>query len=76
MKTAIAQWGNSSAIRIPQNILHKFGGNIGTEIEIDIQDDTLILRKKSRSLTNLLEKVSPENIHHEQVTIPIGKEIW
>ena len=76
MNTTISAWGNSSAIRIPRNILDEFGGTIGTEIKIELKNDALILKKKASSLDDLLEKISAQNLHQKEDITPIGKEIW
>jgi antitoxin MazE len=46
VKTPIIQIGNSRGIRIPKTIIDQVG--LGTEVEISVQRDQLIIRSTSR----------------------------
>lgn len=53
IKTAIKKWGNSLAIRIPQNIVNKFNLYDGNEIVLDVTENSLILNLvKDKKITN------------------------
>lgn len=47
IRTRIIQIGNSQGIRIPKLLLEQSG--IGTEVEIEVQDDHLIIRAVSQT---------------------------
>ena len=44
--TQIAKWGNSSAVRIPENILKETGISKGDNVEIISLAGSIIIRKK------------------------------
>ncbi len=85
MEVNLAKWGNSTAIRIPKDLLKKL--NIdetnfeNVSFSIDVKDDMLILKKKqNKTKFELLaekskgEKLNPkENIDWGE---PVGKEVW
>lgn len=53
IKTAIKKWGNSLAIRIPQNIANKFNLYDGNEVFFNVGDNSLILDiPKSKTTKN------------------------
>lgn len=78
MTTAtLSKWGNSSAIRIPNQLLKKLNLEEGAEIEILVTaDNELLLRPKSKPtesneelrshLKTLLSKVK-DNKRHEEI---------
>lgn len=73
----IQKWGNSLGIRIPKALAIKLGLEEGTEIDLDIEEDKLIIKRKQISLNELLSQITPDNIHNEVDTGEIrGKEIW
>ena len=76
-KTRIATWGSSLAVRIPKPIAEQWGVQEGSAIEIGPDGDTLLLRKQSYDLLNLLDPVTSDNLHGETDTgSPQGKEVW
>ena len=85
MKTNLAKWGNSVAIRIPKAILEEL--NIDSNdfqnisFDINIEGDNLILRKKQeKTKFELLAEKSKGDKLNPKVDIdwsnPIGKEVW
>jgi antitoxin MazE len=77
MKIKLVKWGNSLGIRLPKIFTAQIGVDIGSEIDVNIQEDALIIRKSTPSLNDLLEQITPENVH-EPVDWgePVGKELW
>ncbi len=85
MRTNLAKWGNSAAIRIPKAILEEL--NIDSDnfesisFDMDIEGDKLILRKKQdkTKFELLVEKSKGEKLN-PKVDIdwgkPVGKEVW
>ena len=45
-QVAIRSWGNSQGIRIPKNILDKMQLKISDVLDIEVKDDTIILKKQ------------------------------
>ena len=45
-QVAIRSWGNSQGIRIPKNILEKMNLKTSDVLELEIKDDTIVLRKQ------------------------------
>jgi len=80
MTAAIAKWGNSLAVRIPQSIAEQAQIQAGSSINIEIVDGKIILtpqKRKKYTLDELLEGMTSENLHPEILTAaPIGNEIW
>ena len=42
----IRSWGNSQGIRIPKNVLEKMQLKISDVLDLEIKDDTIVLRKQ------------------------------
>ena len=69
--------GNSLAIRIPRGIAKGMDIQDGCPVQIAVDDGVISIRKApSRALTELIERISPENLHDEQAPNLIGKERW
>ncbi|WP_339274064.1 AbrB/MazE/SpoVT family DNA-binding domain-containing protein [Paenibacillus sp. FSL W8-0426] len=83
MTTAtLSKWGNSSAIRIPNQLLKRLNLEEGSEIEIRVtENNELLLRPKTKPsesneelrehLKNLLSRVKADQRHDE---IDVGTE--
>lgn len=80
MRTRIVKWGNSLGLRIPKAFAADLGVGAGTPVELAIEDGRLILQAVTRpsyDLADLLEGVTPENLHTEIGTgAPVGREEW
>ncbi|WP_059001494.1 AbrB/MazE/SpoVT family DNA-binding domain-containing protein [Leptolyngbya sp. NIES-2104] len=80
MTSTVAKWGNSFAIRIPQHLVKELNLSEGAEIEISSVDGTLVIKPRKRktySLDELLEGVTPENLHAvADFGEAVGNEIW
>ena len=44
-QVSIKAWGNSQGIRIPKNVLEKLNINISDTLQIDVVNDTIVLKK-------------------------------
>ncbi|MBO8163916.1 MAG: AbrB/MazE/SpoVT family DNA-binding domain-containing protein [Brevibacillus sp.] len=72
----VQKWGNSLGVRIPMALAKKLGLSEGTPIDFEIVMDGLLIRRKQQ-LEELLEQVTPENLHREVDTGgPEGNEAW
>lgn len=80
MKTHIQKWGNSLALRIPKSFAAETHLEQGTLVEVSLVNGTLLvtpLRQPAVTLEELLQGVTPENLHHEVDTGPAaGSEVW
>lgn len=73
----VQKWGNSLGVRIPKSLAVKVGLEEGSEIELDVEDGNLIIKPKSTSLEELLDQMTPENLHEEVSSgDPEGREAW
>jgi antitoxin MazE len=68
MALTVAKWGNSLAVRIPQNLAKELAVQEGSEVELSIMNGTLIVKpicQKRYSLEALVREITPENCHAE-----------
>ncbi len=80
MISHVDRWGNSYAIRIKKSYAEQLGWEPGTQIKETVENGRLILeavKKPVPRLAELLERVTPENLHGEIDSGPaVGNEIW
>ena len=80
MAATVAKWGNSLAVRIPQNLAKQIHLAEGAEIDISVVDGTLVIKPRSQrrySLDELIKGITPENLHSEiDSGIAVGNEVW
>ena len=62
----IGKWGSSLAVRIPKAIAEQWGISEGSAIEMNAQDNRVVMRKQAYSLSEMLARITPENLHPEQ----------
>lgn len=65
--TTVQKWGNSLAVRIPSVIAETISIKQGSEMELSVENQVLMLRPKKKKLTleDLLSKINSENRHSE-----------
>jgi antitoxin MazE len=79
METTIKKWGNSLAVRIPGIFSRQSGITEGTEVEIKVENGSLVITpvKRKYTLKELLDQVNDSNLHSEVDTGEVkGNEIW
>jgi antitoxin MazE len=79
MTTQVGKWGNSLAVRIPGNYAKELDLHEGTEVEVTPVKGGLLLKRRRRQYTldELLQQITPENIHGEtDWGPPAGNEAW
>ena len=75
-RSRIARWGASLAVRIPEPIAEQWGVREGSAIKMILKGDRVVMRKTC-DLDDLLEQVTPENLHPEADCGPArGHEGW
>jgi antitoxin MazE len=78
-RSKIAKWGNSLAVRIPQEAAQKLGLTEGSEVSVLVKDQALTIRRARRitTLDELLDGVTPANAGGEiDSGPPVGREVW
>lgn len=76
MLSTVSKWGNSLGVRIPRAMAEQMDISEGESVELILENNHLLIQKVYQ-LKNLLEQVTPDNVHSEiDVGVPIGKETW
>jgi antitoxin MazE len=79
MRTSIAKWGNSLAVRLPRQVAEAANLQEGAEVEITLDDGKLMIvpQRPRYQLSELLAGYKPKHRHAEQEWgKPKGKEEW
>jgi antitoxin MazE len=80
VKTQLAKWGNSMAVRIPKGVAEAARLRPGDQVEMAVDDSgTLRIRKKKgkQRLSQLIRRINSTNLHGESDWgAPVGKELW
>ena len=80
MTATIQKWGDSLAVRLPQQLADDAQLGEGREVELVQTEEGLLLKAKRKvryKLDDLLAGVTPENVHPETDWGPArGKEAW
>lgn len=80
MQNRISKWGNSLAVRLPKEVLHKAGIKMNQIVQISQKDNGIFIepvKVQKASLAELLSKVTEANSHKLiEFGAPVGKEIW
>lgn len=80
MKSRVQRWGNSLALRIPRAFATELGLADESPVEMILVDGKLVIsaaEPPELTLSELLARVTDENLHDEIATDPaVGKEVW
>lgn len=79
MQTQLQKWGNSVGLRIPAKLLEQLDLKPGSAVEVLMEGDHLIIRRKQKyTLDALVEHITPENCHDEVFgdDESKGREAW
>ena len=77
MKTTLARWGNSIAVRIPKPFAAEAHLKAGITVDLSLKNESLIVSKSKPDLKKLLQKIKPSQLHGETDTgAVIGREQW
>jgi antitoxin MazE len=77
MRTRIGKWGKSLAVRVPGPHAKDLGLSEGTELEVTVMGDGLLLLrpKKAYVLEELVAQITEENRHGEtDWGLAVGRE--
>ena len=80
MKTQLAKWGNSLAVRIPKPVAAAARLRSGDHLEVALEGPGAVTIRKPKhehTLDDLVRAITPENQHGEiDWGEPAGKELW
>lgn len=78
MTIKVQKWGNSLGVRIPRKIANSLHLISGTEIEVTVKEQTIIIKNNYSELDRLLQDINQSNIHKEQFVEEgrQGNEAW
>jgi antitoxin MazE len=79
MKTTVAKWGNSLALRIPAAFAREIDAVEGSEMELSVLRGRLIVApaRRTYALEDLIDGITAENLHQEiEWGKPRGGEVW
>ena len=77
MKSHVAKWGNSLALRLPKAFVDRLHLKEGGAVDLDIDDGRLLITpaKPSYDLKELLAEITEENQPESIDVSPMGQEI-
>jgi len=80
MKTQIAKWGNSLALRIPKPVAEAAKLHNGDTLDLDVEGPGAVRMRKPKhkpTLEELVARISDQNRHGEtDWGEPVGAEVW
>ncbi len=76
MPVTLQRWGNSIGARLPKPTLEQVGLAEGSQVEVVVEGDHLVVRRQRLKLADLLAQCRPEN-RPDPVDFgpPVGREI-
>ncbi len=80
MKSQLAKWGNSLAVRIPKQIVETARLSEGEQLALSVGKDRSVVMRPFRRryrLEELVSQITPRNRHDEtDWGPPVGEEKW
>ena len=76
MSVTLRKWGNSVGVRLPKPMLEQLGLKEGNDVDIAVEGNRLVLKRKRETLAELLARCTPEN-RHDPIDFgpPVGREL-
>ena len=74
MRTHVARWGNSLALRIPRRLASEVGLAEGCHVELAVADGRLVVQPRLPTLGALLAGITTENLPGSADDAPRGAE--
>ena len=78
MRTEVARWGNSLAVRLPRQVLEQTNIIEGTAVDLDVEDGHVVIRPAvpRYALDDLLAGITADNLPDESFDDPPrGREL-
>ena len=77
LRSRIVKAGNSLAVRIPSVIAKSIGLEDGSQVDMELEADGLRIRRAAPArLSELLARISPDNVHGELFQDLAERERW
>jgi len=78
MEMVVEKWGDGLGVKIPRSFVQEMALRDGDKVKITgLGQGMLISPGWTESLQEMLDRVTPENIHGEiDFGPPVGKEVW
>lgn len=80
MQTKVQRWGNSLGVRIPRSFAAEAEVEAGSTVDISLERGGIRIRpvrRRRHRLSDLLRKITPQNLHEEVSTgAAVGREAW
>lgn len=77
MQAVVQKWGNSLGFRIPALWAKDNNVKNGSKLEVIAEKGKIVILPQKKSLDDMLNLVTPDNIHSEASTgNTAGKEEW
>jgi antitoxin MazE len=80
MRSKVQLWGNSLALRIPRYIANQIKLNNGSDVDVFLEEEKIIItpvKDKKELLKEMVSNITNTNIHKEEdFGEPVGGEIW
>lgn len=78
MTVKVQKWGNSLGVRIPRKIANSLHLVSGTEVEVTVNENAIVIKNNYSELDRLLQNINQSNIHKEQFVEEdkLGNEAW
>ncbi|MBA3811027.1 MAG: AbrB/MazE/SpoVT family DNA-binding domain-containing protein [Caulobacteraceae bacterium] len=77
MRSSIARWGNSLAVRVPREVAETMGLREGVTLDLTMDDDAIVLRRRRYDIRDLVAAMAdteqPPLLMEDE---PRGGEIW
>jgi len=76
-ETRVFKTGNSLAVRIPNAIAKRLALSAGTPVDIAVANGAMrVARSTAPRLDDLVERITPHNVHGEQFDELAPRERW
>jgi antitoxin MazE len=77
MRSSVAKWGNSLALRLPKAYAKQLRLKPGSAVDLALERDRLVVTKAVPTLRELAARITPENRHADTDWGPArGREAW
>ena len=61
MAVTLQKWGNSVGLRVPKPLLEQLGLKEGSEVDLVVEGNRLVVKQRRPTLAELLAQCKPEN---------------
>ena len=77
VRSRVAKWGGSLAVRIPKPLAEQWGVQEGSAIELVSRGEQVVMRRRTWRLEEMLDGITDDNLHPELDAGPArGNEEW